>query len=148
MRHILLKQFYMITLDINTIKHPCINPCTFRNRNKFERGSVDFKTISVPFTCARSNALAGTSALYRLGVRFLPGISAPIHVVFLSYFLNHFIFHVMKGNKNGCPCIVEIRALRVVPWLRPCTCLRLVQGLRPRHSPGCLWSPQCTGNHS
>ena len=39
-------------------------------------------------------------------------------------------------------------ALRVVPWLRPCTRLRLVQGLRPRHNPTCLWSPQCTGNHS
>ena len=25
-------------------------------------------------------------------------------------------------------------ALRVVPWLRPCTRLRLVQGLRPRHN--------------
>ena len=36
----------------------------------------------------------------------------------------------------------------VVPWLRPCTRLRLVQGLRPRHNPACLWSPQCTGNHS
>ena len=39
-------------------------------------------------------------------------------------------------------------ALRVVPWLRPCTRLRLVQGLRPRHNPACLWSPQCTANHS
>ena len=27
-RHILLKQFHLITLDINTIKHPCISPCT------------------------------------------------------------------------------------------------------------------------
>ena len=27
----------------------------------------------------------------------------------LSYFLNYFIFHVIKGIKNGCPCIVEIR---------------------------------------
>ena len=26
-----------------------------------------------------------------------------------SYFLNYFIFHVIKGIKNGCPCIVEIR---------------------------------------
>ena len=28
------------------------------------------------------------------------------------------------------------------------TRLRLVQGLRPRHNPACLWCPQCTGNHS
>ena len=27
-RHILLKQFHLITFDINTIKHPCISPCT------------------------------------------------------------------------------------------------------------------------
>ena len=27
----------------------------------------------------------------------------------LSYFLNYFIFHVIKGIKNGCPCIVQIR---------------------------------------
>ena len=27
----------------------------------------------------------------------------------LSYFLNCCISHVIKGNKNGCPCIVEIR---------------------------------------
>ena len=42
----------------------------------------------------------------------------------------------------------EILKLRVVPWLRPCTHLRLVQGLRPWHNPACPWSPQCTGNHS
>ena len=28
---------------------------------------------------------------------------------YLSYFHNYFIFHVIKGIKNGCPCIVEIR---------------------------------------
>ena len=56
-RHILLKQFHLITLDINTIKHPCISPCTQRNRDMFERRSADFRTISVPFACAHSNVL-------------------------------------------------------------------------------------------
>ena len=56
-RHILQKQFHLITLDINTIKHPCISPCTLRNRYMFERRSVDFITISVPFACAHSNVL-------------------------------------------------------------------------------------------
>ena len=27
----------------------------------------------------------------------------------LFYFLNHFIFDILKGIKNGCSCIVEIR---------------------------------------
>ena len=35
-------------------------------------------------------------------------------------------------------------ALRVVPWLRPWTRLRLVQVRRPRHNPVCPWPPQCT----
>ena len=56
-RHTLLKQFHLITLDINTIQHPCISPCTLRNRDMFERRSVDSRTISVPFACAHSNVL-------------------------------------------------------------------------------------------
>ena len=36
---------------------------------------------------------------------------------YLSYLLNYFIFHVIKGIKNGCPCIVEIRGT-----LRLCLC--------------------------
>ena len=51
----------------------------------------------------------------------MPGTSAPIgrfmyrsNVCFysriiLSYFLNYSIRHVIKGIKNGCPCVVEIR---------------------------------------
>ena len=27
----------------------------------------------------------------------------------LSYFLNYYIFHVIKGITNGCPCFVAIR---------------------------------------
>ena len=42
----------------------------------------------------------------------------------------------------------NLKALGVVTWLRPCIRLRIVQSLRPRHNPACLWSPQCTGNHS
>ena len=42
------------------------------------------------------------SEIYALNVRF---DSRRI----LSYFLYCFIFHVIKGIKNGCPCIVEIR---------------------------------------
>ena len=39
------------------------------------------------------------------------------------------------------------KALRVVPWLHPCTRLWLMQDLGSRHNPACLWYPQCTGNH-
>ena len=31
--------------------------------------------------------------------------------VILSYFLNNFTFHVIKGVRNGCPCIVKIRGI-------------------------------------
>ena len=54
-RHILLKKK---SSDYPWYKHYlCISPCTQRNRDLFERRSVDFKTISVVFTCARSNVL-------------------------------------------------------------------------------------------
>ena len=66
----------------------------------------------------------------------------------LSYFLNHFTFHVIKGLRMGARALWRWEAVRVVPWLHPCTCLQLVQGLRPGHYPGCLWSPQCTANHT
>ena len=39
-------------------------------------------------------------------------------------------------------------ALRAVPWLRPCTPIRLMQGLRPRNKPVYLWSPQYADSHS
>ena len=84
-RHILLKQFHLITPAINTIKHPHTSPCTYRNRDMFENRSVDFK------------------------FRFVP---------------------------------VHMRSLPPSPRLR------LVQGLRYRHNPPCLWSAQCTGNRS
>ena len=38
--------------------------------------------------------------------------------------------------------LLRSEALRVVPWLRPCTRIRLAQGLRARHNPTCPWSPQ------
>ena len=50
-------EFHLIILDINTIKHSYISPCTQRNREKFERRSVEFKTILAPFMCTRSNVL-------------------------------------------------------------------------------------------
>ena len=39
----------------------------------------------------------------------MPRLSALIHVIFCLILLNYFIFHVIKGIKNGCPCIVEVR---------------------------------------
>ena len=56
-RHILLQQFHLITLHIKTVKHPCFSPWTRRNRVMFERRSVDFKTISAPFSRTRSKVL-------------------------------------------------------------------------------------------
>ena len=63
-RHILLKQFHLITLHIATVKHPWFNPWTWRNGVMFERRSADFKTISVTFVRAGSKVLCvaiGTS---------------------------------------------------------------------------------------
>ena len=86
----------------------------------FNCRSVDFKTLSVPFTCARSKVLCvaidviadvGNAwsecivpigcDIYTWNVRFDSGL-------ILSYFLNYFTFHVTRGNENGFRCIVEI----------------------------------------
>ena len=49
-----MKHFYLITLSKDTVKHPWFMPFTWRNRVMFERRSVDFNTISAPFTLDRS----------------------------------------------------------------------------------------------
>ena len=49
--------------------------------------------------------MAGASANYRLGVRFIHGVSTSIHVLCAcGPFLNNFVLQVIKGIKNGCPC--------------------------------------------
>ena len=96
----------------------------------FERRSVDFETISAPFTLARSG-IFGVLLLRRRGFEWdcdvladvdngwgecIVPIGSEIYAwnvrldspLILSYFLNYFIFHVKKGIKNGCPYIVEI----------------------------------------
>ena len=107
--HILLKQFHLVTLDINIVKHPWFSHCTWKNRVMFERRSVDFKTISVSFLL--THTVAEASALYRYRLSEIDAWNIRFDSRFiLSYFLNHFIFHVIKGTiKNACPCIVEIR---------------------------------------
>ena len=111
----------------------------------FNRRSIDLKTISVPFPCTHSKILCvavvtswtewycdAIGNLDNVWGECIVWIGSDIyawHVSFdsgvvLSYFLNYVTCHVIK---NGCPCTVE--ALKVVSWLRPCICLRLVQGL-------------------
>ena len=139
-RHILLKQFHLITLDINTIEHLCISPCTLRNRDTFERWSVDFKTISVPFTRARSNVLCvaivtsqGWMGLWRhcwrrqwlervhcIDWEWDLWLECPLR--FTSYFVSfyyYFIFHVKKWLRMVARALWRSEALRTVPWLRP-----------------------------
>ena len=113
-RHSLLKQFYAISLDTKTIKHPCFSPCTQRNKDMFERRSVEFKTISVPSTCPYSNIIhvvivtsRSWMALWHycwgrkwLGVRFMPRMSASIHAVFC---LNYSMAHVYKRDQEWLP---------------------------------------------
>ena len=147
-----------------------ISPCTNRNRDKFERRSVDCKTISVLSTCARSNVLcvAILTSLSWMGLwrhcwrgQWLGWVHYTDWELdlclewllrFTSYFCLFFliIFYSMllKGLDMVVRALWGLEALRVVPWLRPCTHTRLVQGPRPRHNPTRLWSPQCTGNHS
>ena len=120
----------MITFHINTVQHPCFSPWPRRNRFIFERWSVDFKLFNshsrafivrffllllcrhgVEWDCdviadvdngwGECIVLIG-SEIYAWNVRF-------DSCLIFSYFLNNCIFHVIKGIKNGCPCIVEIR---------------------------------------
>ena len=42
-RHILPKQFHLITFDINLVKHPWFSPCTWRNYVMFNRRCADSK---------------------------------------------------------------------------------------------------------
>ena len=167
-QRILLKWFHLITLDINAVKHPWFNPWTWRNRYvrmpilrfpnyfspihaqlpwsffiillRYHGGEWNFDVIGdVDNFWGECIVLIGSEYVWNVHFN-----SHPI----LSYFLNYFTSHVIKGIKNGCPCIVEIKSMQVVPWLRPCICIRLLQGLLPRHNPAWLWSPQCMGNHS
>ena len=46
------KIIHVITFDMNIVKHSWFGPCTWRNRVIFERLPVDFKKISLGFTCA------------------------------------------------------------------------------------------------
>ena len=92
-------------------------------------------------TSLEGQTTVATSAIYRfmrLGVRFIHGISASIHVVF-CHFLNHFTFHIIEGLRMVA-CTFRRSEARLCPFIRPGTRLRLVQILRQRHSPVCLWS--------
>ena len=119
----------------------------------FNCWSVDFKTISVPFTWARSKVICvaivtswswiglwrhcwrrqrmGASALYRFGVTFRHSMSASIRVLFYPIFL--IIVHslLQNGLRMVARALWRPAALSAVPWLCRCTRLRLVQGLRP-----------------
>ena len=117
----------------------------------FERRSVKFKTILVPFTVRFLLLL-----MWRHGVKWDCDVTAdvdngwsecnvPIGSEFYAwnvgfdsclifiYFLNHFIIHVIKEIKNGCPCTVEIRCtcalcLTCVPALAYGSCRVSDQG--------------------
>ena len=73
----------------------------------------------------------GASALYRYGVTFRQSMSASIRYLFYPIFL--IIVHSLLQNRLRMVARALWRpaALRAVPWLCPCTRLRLVQGLRP-----------------
>ena len=112
---------------MNPAKHPWFSHCTWKNKVMFNRISVAFKTISVPFTCTRSKFLCAvivtswsrmglwrhwwcrqwlgwvycTDWEWHLRIRFDSGL-------ILFHFLNYFTFHVIKGIRNGCPCVVQI----------------------------------------
>ena len=116
---------YLITFDINTVKHPWFTLSTWINQVMFNRRSVDFKTISVPFTCAHLVRFF-VLLFWRHGVEWGCDVIADVDngwgecilpaggdlytwnvrfdsCVILSYFLNCFTFHVIQGIKNGCP---------------------------------------------
>ena len=106
--HILLNNFIWYLLI--TVKHPWFSPLIWRNIAVFQRRSVDFKTIhsrvlTVSFFCCYGIHLwrhevdwdydiiadvdnGWGECILSIGVRFMHGMSAWIHVLFCHIFLS------------------------------------------------------------
>ena len=63
--------------------------------------------------------MAGASALYRLGVRFMHGMFASIHNLIVIFFLLLYIPYVIKGIKNCYPRLLRLEALYVCATAQP-----------------------------
>ena len=169
--HILLKQFHLITLGINTVEHPWFSPCSWRTKVMFNRRSVDFKMILVPFMSARSKFLCVATVtlwswrgLWRhcwrrqwLGrvqcIDWEWGLCIECTLRFRSYFvLFSWLFdipcYIRKEFGMVARALWRSEAFCVMPLLHPCTRLQLGQCLRSRKNPVSLWSPQHAGKHS
>ena len=119
-----LKQSHLLIFHISTVQHTKWSPWIWRNRAMFERLSVHFKTISVPFTCNRTDilcyhcihlwghgvdyslltkAMARVSVLNRSEVMFMHEMSASIHALF-CHFVSHFIRYKMYWKWLSVHC--------------------------------------------
>ena len=154
--NILLQQFHLNTPHINIVKHQCFSSWTWRNRIMFERRSIDFKPISVPFTCTCSNVLCvaivtsqSWTGLWRhcwcrqwVGQVHCTVWEWDLCMECLLRFISYYVLFSYKKVLRMVGCALwRPEAHRVVPWLHPCMSCRWVQGLWPRQNPVCLWSP-------
>ena len=75
--------------------------------------------------------MSGASVLYRLEMIYAWKARFDSRLI-LSHFLNHFTFHVIKGVRNDCPCIVEFRGTKVCALATPLRSNTARTGLRQR----------------
>ena len=90
----------------------------------------DVMKLTGIMTSLLTMAMAAAGALHRLGVRFMHGIYSWNYVLFYPFFLNCFIYHF--EIRMVARILWSSEAFGIVPWLRHCTRLWLVPGLRPR----------------
>ena len=81
MGHILLKQFHLIALDINTVKHPCFSSWTWGIEKCLTRRSLDFRSLSKGVCVAIVTSWIWIG-LWRHCWKFMHEISTSIRVSF------------------------------------------------------------------
>ena len=109
--HISLKQLHLIILVIEAVKLSWFHLCTWRNRVMFERRPRPHsRALAIRFFVCGHWWRRQWEWLRRVHYpdwewHLCMGCSLQF-TCYLSYFY-HFIFHAIKGVKNGCPCIVQ-----------------------------------------
>ena len=94
-----------------------------------------------------------------IGFNMVPSNIEPLYVT--SSYSTRIFCRGVSGFATDCPCDVWLKGLRmvtcalwrsearrVVPWSETLHEPQASAGTSPMHNPKCLWSPQCTGNHS
>ena len=126
---ILVKQFHLILLHTESVKHTRYSPCTLRYSCMLRGQYVEFETSHVLFTGAWMKVLCITTVFVCDTMLLIADFSC----VILSYFA--------KWVGNQCSCIIPIRGTSENALASSLFLLVARAGLRPRHNAACLWFP-------